>query len=502
MTSLSVKRPPPGASRLLAALTGALLLSAALSPVSAQTAVPVAAQAGTASAGIADLPPAPVIGGNIATFTLANGMQVVVIPDGRAPVVTHMVWYKVGSADEPPGKSGIAHYLEHLMFKGTKDNPAGAFSKIVSSIGGQENAFTSNDYTGYFQRVAKEHLPRMMALEADRMANLRLVEATAKPELQVVLEERSQRTDNDPSAQLGEALDAALYRSSPYRIPVIGWRHEIERLTVKDAMAFYDLWYTPNNAVLVVAGDVDPAEIRRMAEETYGKVQRRAEPGERVRPTEPPQLAARTVTLADERVSQPGLRKVWAVPSYRTAEKGEAEALDVLAEIIGGGSTSRMYRELVVGKGLAASAGGWYQSTSWDDTKLSLYATPRDDVTLEQLDVAIGEIVASIARDGVGEAELVRAKRKIVANAILAQDNQASLARIFGTALVTGSTVEDVQKWPSRVYAVSADDVRKAAQTWLVDQAGVTGRLLPAPATGKKPSARAAWPVGGPAAIR
>ena len=209
---------------------------------------------------------APVIGAAVTTFTLANGLQVVVIPDRRAPVVTHMVWYRAGSADEPAGKSGIAHYLEHLMFKGTKAHPNGEFSKIVGKLGGQENAFTSYDYTAYYQRVAKEHLPLMMELEADRMQNLLFDPATAAPELKVVLEERSMRTDNDPSAKLGEAVDAVLHPNHPYRIPVIGWRSEIEKLTVADAKAFYDRFYTPNNAILVVAGDVDEATVRSLAE--------------------------------------------------------------------------------------------------------------------------------------------------------------------------------------------------------------------------------------------
>ncbi|WP_246662027.1 M16 family metallopeptidase [Prosthecodimorpha hirschii] len=488
----------PDTVRPLRARLAAALLTAALAglpiPAGADTALQGSATATAANA----LPPAPEIGGNVTSFTLANGLQVVVVPDARAPVVTHMVWYKVGSADEPKGKSGIAHYLEHLMFKGTRDNPAGAFSKKVSEIGGQENAFTSNDYTGYFQRVAKEHLPLMMRLEADRMANLQLVEATAKPELQVVLEERSQRTDNDPSAQLGEAMEATLYQASPYRIPVIGWRHEIEQLTYKDAMAFYDLWYTPNNAVLIVAGDVDPASVRKLAEETYGKVARRAEPGVRIRPTEPEALASRTVTLADERVNQPSLRMAWVVPSYRTAAKSEAEAIDLLAEVVGSGPTSRLYRELVIEKGLAASAGGYYQSTAWDDTKIMFYATPRDGVTLDQLKAAVDEVLAAVVRDGVNEAELNRAKRKIVANAIHAQDSQASLARIFGTALTTGSTVEDVRTWPAKVYAVTPDDVKKVATTYLRKDIATTAFLVSAPPTGKKPTARAQWPVAGP----
>jgi zinc protease len=437
------------------------------------------------------LPPAPVIGKDVTSFLLSNGLQVLVIPDRRAPVVTHMIWYKVGQADEPPMKSGIAHYLEHLMFKGTKNYPQGYFSKTVSQIGGQENAFTSSDYTAYFQRVAKQHLPLMMKLEADRMENLILDDATARPELQVVLEERSMRTDGEPGSRLGEAMDAVMFWASPYRIPVIGWRHEIEQLTYKDAIAFYDRYYTPNNAILVVAGDVDASEVRTLAEETYGKVPRRADPGQRLRPTEPEILASRTVTLADERVTQPSLRQGYVVPSYRTAEKGEAEALDVLAELIGSGPTSRLYRELVLDKGSASSVGGYYQSTAFDDTKLMFYATPSENVSLPDMKAAIETVLAAVAKDGVTEAELVRAKRKIVATAIHAQDSQSSLARIFGSALTTGSTVEDVQTWPARIYAVTADQVKAAAAKYLTPDRATTAYLVTAPPSGKKPTAKA-----------
>ena len=443
------------------------------------------------------LPGAPVIGSKVETFTLDNGLTVVVIPDTRAPVVTHMIWYKVGSSDEHPGKTGIAHYLEHLMFKGTKENPAGAFSKIVASVGGQENAFTSNDYTSYFQRVAKERLGLVMKLEADRMANLVLTDENARPELQVVLEERSMRTDNDPSALLAEQLDATMYPNNPYRVPVIGWRKEIEGLTYKDAIAFYDHWYTPNNAVLVVAGDVVPSEVKTLAEATYGKVPRRAEPGVRARPQDPEPIAAKTVTLADERVTQPNLRRAYLVPSARTAAKGESEALDVLAEIVGGGATSRLYRELVIDKGVASSAGAWYQSTAYDDSKLMVYATPRDGVSLDDLRAAIDATIADLVKNGVTDEELARAKKKLVAEAVRAQDNQASLARIFGAGLAIGMTVDEIRTWPSRVYAVDLAAVKAAAAKYLVAERSVTGYLQSAPPTGRKQAARAPFPTLG-----
>ena len=271
-----------------------------------------------------------------------------------------MVWYKVGSADEQPGKSGIAHFLEHLMFKGTTLHPAGDFSARVSEIGGNENAFTTTDYTVFHQNVAKEQLGLMMAYEADRMANLVLTDEAVLPERQVILEERRSRTDNDPGAQLGEAVSAALYENSHYGIPVIGWEHEMAQLDRADAVAFYNRYYTPNNAVLVVAGDVTADEVKSLAEATYGKLPRRAEPPPRVRAREPEPLAARTVTLSDARVTQPSLRRSYLVPSYGTAVGNEAEALDVLSEIFGGGTTSLLYRQLVIEKGVATSAGAGY----------------------------------------------------------------------------------------------------------------------------------------------
>src|SRR6266700_974664 len=292
-----------------------------------------------------------------ASFTLDNGLQVVVIQDHRTPVVTQMIWYKVGSADETPGKSGLAHFLEHLMFKGTEKNPSGRFSQVVATIGGQENAFTSADYTGYFQRVPRDQLKGMMEFEAVRMTGLVLTDDVVRPELNDVLEEQNMRVGNNPGARLGEQMDAALYLNHPYGRPVIGWRHEIEQLDRDGALEFYRRFYTPNNAILVVAGDVTPEEVRALAQETYGKVPRVAETKPRLRPQEPVQQAARTVTLADPRVTQPSLSRYYLVPSSTTARAGESEALDLLTHILGHGPNSRLYRTLVVDKGVAVSAG-------------------------------------------------------------------------------------------------------------------------------------------------
>jgi zinc protease len=417
-------------------------------------------------------------GPDVSHFVLKNGLEVVVIPDRRVPVVTHMVWYKVGAADEEPGKSGIAHFLEHLMFKGTQKNPAGRFSQVVGTIGGQENAFTSSDYTGYFQRVTRDKLKQMMEFESDRMTGLVLSDNHVRPELNVVLEEQNQRVANNPGARLGEQVQAALYLNHPYGRPVIGWRKEIEKLTREDALAFYRKYYTPNNAILVVAGDVNADEVKTLAEQTYGKVARRSEPGPRRRPQEPEANAVRTVTLADPRVAQPSLQRNYLVPSSTTAKPGEAEALEVLAHILGTGSNSRLYRVLVVEKQIAVSAGAWYQSSALDETRFGVSGTPRSGVTLPQLDEQIDAVISEIADRGVTADEMDRARTRLVADTIFAQDSQATLARWYGVALTTGATVEQVRSWPDRIGAVTAEQVRAAARTWLDKRRSVTGFLV------------------------
>ncbi|MFL6931255.1 MAG: M16 family metallopeptidase [Xanthobacteraceae bacterium] len=418
------------------------------------------------------------IGHDVSHFRLANGLELVVVPDHRTPVVTHMIWYKVGSADETAGKSGLAHFLEHLMFKGTAKHPAGMFSRTVSTIGGQENAFTSTDYTGYFQRTSRDHLPTLMEFEADRMTGLTLSDDAVRPELQVVLEEQNMRVANNPAARLGEQVVAALYLNHPYGRPVIGWRHEIETLDREDALAFYRRFYTPNNAVVVIAGDVDAADVKTLAENTYGKVDPRIAIGPRVRPKEPTPEAARHVTLADPRVAQPSLQRSYLVPSYATAKAGEAEALDVLAHVVGNGSTSRLYRKLVAEKNLATSAGGWYQGSALDLSRLGVYASPKPGTTLPQLEEAMDAVLADVAQQGITADELERAKTRMIADVVYDQDNQSTLARWYGTALTTGMTVESVRTWPERIRTVTADEVRAAARQFLDKRRSVTGYLV------------------------
>jgi zinc protease len=416
---------------------------------------------------------------DVSSFMLDNGMEVVVIPDHRAPIVTHMVWYKVGSADEPPGKSGIAHFFEHLMFKGTTNHKPGEFGAKVAEIGGSENAFTSWDYTAFYQAVTPDALATMMDYESDRMRNLILTDAVIGPERDVILEERRSRIENSPDALLSEEIDATLFQNQPYRIPVIGWMHEMEQLNRVDAVAFYDKYYAPNNAVLVVAGDVDAATVKSLAEKTYGKVPRGPVLPPRVRPTEPEQNTKRTVTLRDPRVSVASFQKSWVVPSYRTAKNGEAEALDLLSEILGGGLRSRVYQQLVVKTGIASGAGASYSGTYLDDTTFSIYGAPRGEAGIEQVEGAIDAEIVKIIEDGVTDRELEKAKNRYVRSMIFARDNQSGMANIYGSTLTTGGTVADVAEWPDRIKAVTTDQVKAVAAKYLNPDRSVAGYLLP-----------------------
>jgi zinc protease len=414
-----------------------------------------------------------------ATFTLNNGLNVIVIPDHRTPVVTQMIWYKVGSADETPGKSGLAHFLEHLMFKGTEAHPAGEFSGVIGRIGGNENAFTSTDYTAYFQRVPRDQLATMMTFEADRMTGLVLKDENVLPERDVVLEEYNMRVANNPDARLTEQIMAALYLNHPYGRPVIGWRAEIEKLNREDALEFYRRFYAPNNATLVIAGDVTADEIRPTIDATYGKIPPQPSiPAHRVRPQEPAPAAPRTVTLADPRVEQPTMRRYYLVPSAASAAPAESAALEVLAQLMGSGSNSYLYRALVVDKPLAVSAGAWYQGTAIDPSQFGISASPKPGVEFSKLEQGIDAVIAELAKNPVPAADLERVKTQMIAEAIYAQDSQTTLARWYGAAVSVGLSVDDIRSWPDRVRAVTAEQVRDAARTWLEKKRSVTGYLI------------------------
>ncbi len=412
------------------------------------------------------------------TFTLANGLQVVVVTDRRVPVVSHMVWYRVGAADDPEGHSGIAHLLEHLMFKGTPTIPPGEFSRTVSRNGGEENAFTSYDYTAYYQDIARSRLELVMRMEADRMHNLTLTEKQVVPERQVVLEERSQRTDNDPAAILDEEMQAAKFLNHPYRRPVIGWQKEIAALQTADVLRFYRRWYAPNNAILVVTGDIDAAELRPLAERTYG-LNKKIEVPVRRELVEPDQRADRQVSLADPRVRQPEWSRSFRAPSYIWGDRERAYALQVLADILGGGATSRLYRSLVVEQGLAISASAWYDPSRRGPSELAISASPRPGVDLDRLAAAAEAIVSEMAKSGPSEDEVARAKQRMIAEAVFARDSIGAAARILGQGLAIGQGLDDIEAWPERIGAVTRDQVAEAARLVLAGPT-VTSLLLSA----------------------
>jgi zinc protease len=414
-------------------------------------------------------------------FKLSNGMDVVVIPDHRAPVVTHMVWYKIGAADEPKGVSGIAHFLEHLMFKSTDKIPMGEFSKIVSRLGGQDNAFTGHDVTSYFQRISKDRLATVMGMEADRMVNLKLTPKEVLTERDVILEERRSRIENNPSAIMDEQMNAALFYSHPYGIPVIGWEHEMAKLSPEDAMSFYKHYYAPNNAILVVAGDVTADEVKKLAEETYGKIPANpAVPAVRERPHDPPYRAARRVTYEDPRAGNASFHRDYVVPSYQTAKPGDAEALDLLMKITADGATSRLYKALVVDQKLASSAGGSYSGSSLDDGTIGLYAVAGNGVSLDKIEAGIDRVLADVRENGVTNAELDRAKSSYIAEYIYDNDDQTSLARRYGWGLAVGRSLQQIESWPDAISKVTVDDIKRVAATYLDPRRSVTGYLLPA----------------------
>jgi len=428
---------------------------------------------------LAQSPTAVYAAPRVTEFKLDNGMQVVVIPDARSPVVTHMVWYKVGAADEPKGVSGIAHFLEHLMFKSTDNLPSGEFSKIVSRLGGQDNAFTGHDITSYFQRISKDRLRKVMEMEADRMANLKLVDKEVLTERDVILEERRSRIENNPAAILDEQMDAALFLHHPYGVPVIGWEHEIAQLSRENAMTFYKRYYAPNNAILVVAGDVTPEDVKKNAIETYGKLQANPAAPRAQRPTDPPQRVARRVLLEDPRAGKASIHRDYLVPSYSTAAPLEAEALDLLAKIALDGPTSRLYKKLVVEDKVASSTGGSYMGSGLDSGKFSLYAVVADGVSVDSVEAAIDAVLADVSANGVTAAELDRAKNGYVAEYIYENDNQSSLARRYGWGLSLGRTVAQIESWPEEIRKVSLQDIQKAAATYIDARRSITGILKP-----------------------
>ena len=416
----------------------------------------------------------------VTTYMLDNGMEVVVIEDNRAPVVVHMVWYKVGSADEPEGVSGVAHFLEHLLFKGTETMEAGEFSATVAANGGSDNAFTSYDYTAYFQRVAADRLELMMQMESDRMNNIRLTEEDITTERQVILEERNQRTENNPNALAREQFAAALYQNHRYGVPIIGWKHEMEQLDMDDVLAFYDLYYSPNNAVLVVAGDVEPEEVLELAEQYYGVIPAEAQLPDRTRPEEPPHRAERRLTYVDQRVSQPFLIRNYLAPERDSGAQTEAAALVYLAELLGGSPfTSALGQALQFDTETAIWTNASYRGLSLDETVFSFAVVPAEGVALSEAEAAMDQVIADFLEADIDPDRMESIRTQLRASEVYALDNTEGLARRYGAALTQGLTIEDVQAWPDILQAVTEEDIKAVAAKVLDRRQAVTGWVVP-----------------------
>lgn len=415
-------------------------------------------------------------------FKLENGMHVVVIPNHRAPVITHMIWVKVGGADNQPGRSGMAHYFEHLMFKGTPSVAAGDYSKIVKTLGGNDNAFTGQDYTAYFFSVSVDNLERIMKMESDRLQNLSPPEEHFKSEKAVVIEERKQRTENDPRAMFFEQMDSALYVNHPYATPVIGWMDEIEKYEWPDVKAYYDSWYTPQNMIVVVSGDITVDEFKPLAEKYYGVIPQKKMPP-RLRPAVPPGNAKTILTQHSPAVHQPVFVRTYIAPAF-ARDKKDALALDVLSEIMDGGPTTRLYKNLVVEQKKATSVQFSYESTALDYGSITIAATPAAAVSIADLESAIDAQIKDVLEQGVQEIEVSDAVQRLTDEAIFARDSIAGPAMIFGAALATGSRVEDVENWTADIAQVKAADVLNVARKYLGQdkiwiRPPVTGYLLP-----------------------
>ena len=412
--------------------------------------------------------------------TLSNGLKVVVIPDHRAPTVAHMVWYRAGSIDEVNGRTGVAHALEHMMFKGTKTVGPGEFSSRVAALGGRENAFTSRDYTGYFQQVQKTKLADVMALEADRMANLVLSQEEFAKEIQVVMEERRWRTEDQAQSLVYEQLMAVAFTTSPYRRPIIGWMDDLSAMTVQDARDWYHTWYTPSNAVLVVAGDVDPAEVIRLAEADYGPIKPGALP-ERKPQAEPEQRGRRTVAVKAP-ADNPYVALGFHVPKLaKVGEDVEPYALELLAAALDADENGRLTRNIVRGSRVANQAGAGYHMTSRGPSLFILDGTPAGEHTTAEVEAALRAEIGKIASDGLTDEELGRIKTQYVAAQIYKRDSIFAQGMEAAQLEMLGFSYADADRILERIRGVSSAQVQAVAKKYFGDDTLTVATLLPQP---------------------
>ncbi|MDB2415238.1 insulinase family protein [Rickettsiales bacterium] len=424
----------------------------------------------------------PAVAGNIRSesFFLNNGMQVVIIKNTKVPAISHMLWYKLGSVDEPEGKSGVAHFLEHLMFKGTAKYGSGQFSKIIAKYGGNDNAFTGTDFTTYFQNIASSQLELVMDLESDRMQNLLFDEEEVIKERDVILEERNSRVDNSPRALLREQMMATLFLNHPYGTPIIGWRSEMEGLTLADARDFYIKNYSPNNAVLIISGDVDIEKVKPLAEKYYGNI-KKSEKLIRRNMNDPVQISQRRVVLKDENVTQPEFYRYYMAPSQNTEGFEHCYSLILLSRILGEEATGRLYQELVVKQKVAANVSTYYDDVKLGPAIFAISAIPSAGYKIEDVEKAIDAVIKDILENSVTDEEIKRNKNALIAETIYAQEDLKTLAYFYGQALSVGLDVDYVEKWDENIKKVSSESIKKAA-TYLFDlKKSVTGTLLLGP---------------------
>lgn len=417
---------------------------------------------------------------NVHTYELNNGMKVLVIENPRAPVVVSQVWYKVGSSYEPEGITGVSHVLEHMMFKGTPKHPAGEFSEIIAANGGRENAFTSKDYTAYFQMIANDRLELCLEMEADRMRNLTLEEDDFRKELAVVKEERRLRTDDVPTALTYERFNALSYANNPYRQPIIGWMEDLDTLTVEDVRAWYNTWYAPNNATLVVAGDVNSNEVFALARKYFGSLQSAVIPALKPR-REAQQYGVQRVTVKVP-AKVPYLIMGYKVPVLATAaEPGEAYALEVLAGLLDGGSGARLQKNLVRGQELASSVGASYDLYARQESSFVLSAIPANQVASAVIEAAFKKEIEQIQQTAPDQAELERVIAQVIAAAVYEQDSNFYLAMQYGTLETVGLGWQKKQDYVAAVRAVTGAQVQQVAQKYFVDAALTVAVLEPLP---------------------
>lgn len=429
------------------------------------------------------------------SFTLANGLQVIVVPNHLAPAVTQMVWYKVGSSDEVPGKTGLAHYLEHLMFRGTDNVAPGEFSKMIAAQGGNDNAFTSYDYTAYFETVAADRLPMIMSLEADRMQHLRITPETAAPELNVVLDERQERTDNNPEGRFSERTRHLLLPHHPYGTPVIGWKKEIEKISANDARQFYEQHYAPNNAIVIISGDVTPEEVMRLAASIYGPVPKRTiAPRRAIKPSGMP--LKQEFSMVDIGVEQPQIQLEIVVPSRSTRKQNETYAYEVLSEALNSGEVGMLYRHLVLDQNVASGTGTNYDPDARGDSIFTIEAVPRPGVSAKKLEKALADALAKLAESGLEAKDISDAKERLKRSAIFARDSLMMPGYAFGTVLTTGGSINDVEEWPERLDAVTAEEVNAALRDLAASPKHLMAALLPDPHASRA-AREAARPVVG-----